>query len=492
MRLKGVGLPNNIVIGWSVDQDLRPVYWLTPHVAVGQQSPSHLVTIGPDRLAAHTAIIAQSGSGKSFLLGRLLEEALLKTRCELTVIDPNSDFRRLGEVHWNDKRAKYDPAQNAGGIDSGWLVDGAKEEFENRWTSLVSPQVLAYVSPSRHGTTPDGTTALKLSWSDAGPAAFRSDGLTPMETDVLDRLHRYYLAFAAENKQAGRTDRDGVNAAMQLLNDYRRDPARVIQTHGVAGCKTLCRLLDELKHAEEGSLTFYSSKVNHLADQGLLADTGTDGVEPRIRASILDLPSFGVESRELVVHATLARLWRRKQEEWETAIRESVSADRAGKEWTDRRVPHFVVIDEAHNVIPRDPLTSVQREIGDMLVRIAAEGRKYGLFLLIVSQRPDKVNPRALSECENKLLLRIGSRSVLQNCRELLGLEDVEQGVLDQTLRFFQGCGLLIGKWSPHPRVFRCVARRTKEGGSSLNESVWATPPASEPAGAAKSRAPKS
>ena len=56
------------------------------------------VLLRPTGLAAHTAIIAQSGSGKSYMLGRFLEELVGKTKAKLLILDPNSDFasfRRL-------------------------------------------------------------------------------------------------------------------------------------------------------------------------------------------------------------------------------------------------------------------------------------------------------------------------------------------------------------------------------------------------------------
>ena len=47
--------------------------------------------------AAHTAVFAQTGAGKSFLLGRYLEEILLKTRARVVILDPNADFLRFGQ-----------------------------------------------------------------------------------------------------------------------------------------------------------------------------------------------------------------------------------------------------------------------------------------------------------------------------------------------------------------------------------------------------------
>ena len=46
----------------------------------------------------HTFVCGQSGSGKTYSLGVLLERLLLQTRLRLVVLDPNSDFVRLGET----------------------------------------------------------------------------------------------------------------------------------------------------------------------------------------------------------------------------------------------------------------------------------------------------------------------------------------------------------------------------------------------------------
>ncbi|NVM24158.1 MAG: DUF87 domain-containing protein [Desulfobacterales bacterium] len=50
------------------------------------------------RLGAKRPVLTQSGSGKSFLVGRLIEELVIKTNARVVVLDPNSDFVRLPEV----------------------------------------------------------------------------------------------------------------------------------------------------------------------------------------------------------------------------------------------------------------------------------------------------------------------------------------------------------------------------------------------------------
>src|SRR5207249_5060202 len=88
---------DRLTLGWGVNQGLDPDYWMKPNAMPGEHSQDDLVSVSPSSVAKHTAVIAQSGSGKSFFLGRLIEEIALKTQARLVVFDPNSDFRRLRE-----------------------------------------------------------------------------------------------------------------------------------------------------------------------------------------------------------------------------------------------------------------------------------------------------------------------------------------------------------------------------------------------------------
>ena len=46
-------------------------------------------------------------------------------------------------------------------------------------------------------------------------------------------------------------------------------------------------------------------------------------------------------------------------------------------------------------------------------MRIAAEGRKFGLYLLVSTQRPQKVHPNVVSQCDNLVLMRLNSAADL-------------------------------------------------------------------------------
>ncbi len=78
--------------------------------------------------------------------------------------------------------------------------------------------------------------------------------------------------------------------------------------------------------------------------------------------------------------------------------------------WTksDKRHPIAIMCDEAHLYIPErmqaDSSDSVAVEIFE---RIAKEGRKYGIGLVVISQRPSEVNRTVLSQCNNVVAMRL-------------------------------------------------------------------------------------
>ncbi|HUU46592.1 MAG TPA: ATP-binding protein [Acidobacteriota bacterium] len=78
--------------------------------------------------------------------------------------------------------------------------------------------------------------------------------------------------------------------------------------------------------------------------------------------------------------------------------------------WLDprKRTPVAIVCDEAHVYLPVKETTDViERRALEAFERIAKEGRKYGVSLLVVSQRPSDVSRTILSQCNNFLVLRL-------------------------------------------------------------------------------------
>lgn len=77
--------------------------------------------------------------------------------------------------------------------------------------------------------------------------------------------------------------------------------------------------------------------------------------------------------------------------------------------WTEdqNRTPITFVCDEAHLYLPVGTPAATEARALDSFERIAKEGRKYGVSLLVVSQRPSDVSRTVLSQCNNFIVLRL-------------------------------------------------------------------------------------
>lgn len=77
--------------------------------------------------------------------------------------------------------------------------------------------------------------------------------------------------------------------------------------------------------------------------------------------------------------------------------------------WTDEdvRTPVTFVCDEAHLYLPASVADPAEQRALESFERIAKEGRKYGISLLVVSQRPSDVSRTVLSQCNNFVVLRL-------------------------------------------------------------------------------------
>jgi DNA helicase HerA-like ATPase len=69
-------------------------------------------------------------------------------------------------------------------------------------------------------------------------------------------------------------------------------------------------------------------------------------------------------------------------------------------------IPVMLVCEEAHNYVPRDS-HAAYRASRKSIERIAKEGRKYGLSLMVVSQRPSEVSETIFAQCNNFISLRL-------------------------------------------------------------------------------------
>lgn len=96
------------------------------------------------------------------------------------------------------------------------------------------------------------------------------------------------------------------------------------------------------------------------------------------------------------------------------------------------RHPLVFVCDEAHIYMPNDSskIKAIEKKSLEIFEKIAKEGRKYGIGLLIVSQRPAELNTTIFSQCNNLLCLKVSNdrdRGVIKSMLmdSLSGLTDI-------------------------------------------------------------------
>lgn len=79
------------------------------------------------------------------------------------------------------------------------------------------------------------------------------------------------------------------------------------------------------------------------------------------------------------------------------------------QQWMEvkKRHPIALFCDEAHLYIPANPKGSIEEKGLQSFERIAKEGRKYGISLVVISQRPSDVNKTILSQCGNFVAMRL-------------------------------------------------------------------------------------
>lgn len=79
------------------------------------------------------------------------------------------------------------------------------------------------------------------------------------------------------------------------------------------------------------------------------------------------------------------------------------------QQWTDesKRHPISIFCDEAHLYLPANPKGSIDEKGLQSFERISKEGRKYGVSLVVISQRPSDVSKTILSQCGNFIAMRL-------------------------------------------------------------------------------------
>jgi DNA helicase HerA-like ATPase len=136
-----------------------------------------------------------------------------------------------------------------------------------------------------------------------------------------------------------------------------------------------------------------------------------------------------------------------------------------------RQQPLLVVIDEAHRFLPEGGNTPAHRTVST----IAKEGRKYGVGLMLVTQRPSEIDSTVLSQCGSMIALRVTNSA--DRARVASALPDDLGGLADLLPSLRTGEGLFLGEAMAIPsRVRVRKAHQKPIGDDPKLPEAWQMP----------------
>jgi hypothetical protein len=353
------------------------------------------VALAADLLPRHVAILAGSGSGKTVLLRRIVEEAAL-LRIPSIVLDINNDLSRLSDP-W--------PVRPEGFSDE----DAAKSAKYHAHSDIVI-------------WTPGVSSGNPLSLNLLPDFAAIGDKQDKHTED--ERAQAVEMARATLTPYLG-----GTGQKAFLRQGVLADSLRAFARRGGGSLDDLIGLLSDLP--EEISKIGNASKLageiaNQLlaviATNPLLQSSGSSldphqlfcGKDNKTRISVISLAGLGSdEARQSFVNQLQMTLF--------TWIKQNPSP-------TGR----LYVLDEAQNFAPSQAGTACKASARSL----AAQARKYGLGMIFATQLPKGIDNAIVSNCTTHVYGRMSSPATIQAIQELMSAKG---GAADDIARLTKG-----------------------------------------------------
>lgn len=322
----------------------------------------------------HAVVVGSTGSGKSWTTARLLEQIAELPSANALVFDVHGEYRSLGGKGFRHFRVAGPSDIEAGkSLEDGilhlpyWLLsyEALVSMFVDR-SDQNAPNQAMLMSRTIVGAKTDYLNA--GSHADV-LANFTIDSPVPFEIDAvlaeLNRLNNEMVPGARGEKQG----------------DFNGKLSRLIQR---LESKCSDRRLGFLFPKNDLTLTF--SWLNGLVEALLAGSDATSGGGVKI----IDFSEVPSDILPLII-GMVARLAFSVQQ------------------WlpSGGRHPVAIFCDEAHLYIPEQPGSAADENSIAIFERIAKEGRKYGVGLVVISQRPAEVNRTVVSQCNNLIAMRL-------------------------------------------------------------------------------------
>jgi len=374
--------------------------------SVGVASADHSIDVCLDPAALfgrHFAILGQSGAGKSWTVANLLQRAVKSMpKAHIILLDLH------GEYSWEDNDGTRQHAFDrkvTRYIDAReleipyWLMTFAElvDLLIDRSDDSASSQI-AFLRDSVHDLRNKSNKELEL-------------GDISIDSPVYFSLHELYAYFEEANKMTTNFGKEK-GALAGLFDQF------------------LMRLQSRMNDARYDFLLQPKHRTSSGTMSGLLRDFVGLG-DPKAQITIIDLSSVPFDVRP-VVTAQVGRLafefnyWNPKFKEF----------------------PLLLVCEEAHAYIPREGGSQYEGTRRSMQ-RIAKEGRKYGVGLAVVTQRPHELSETVLAQCSTFVCLRLTNPDDQNYVRDLV--PEAESDFIDVLSSLGQGEAMIMGLAVPLP-----------------------------------------
>jgi hypothetical protein len=326
---------------------------------------SEPVRVGLEALRKHTAVFAGSGSGKTVLIRRMIEECALQGVSTI-VLDPNNDLARLGDA-WPEQPA-------------GWL-DGDESRAADY---LENTDVVVY--------TPRRSAGRPISFQPLPDFQDLVDDPDEFEAAVDSAL----AALAPRAKVEGRTlkAQRGQAILKEALVYYAR-------RHRETTLRGFIGMLDDLPAAASGfghAVTKIAAELGQALTAATVIDPLFGGVGEAVDPGELLTPADGKRARVSVISLIGLTSDEQRQSfvnQLQMALFAWVKKNPAG----DRPLGGLFVMDEAQTLAPSGAMTACTRST----LSLASQARKYGLGLMFATQSPkglhNQIPGNAATQC---------------------------------------------------------------------------------------------
>jgi DNA helicase HerA-like ATPase len=206
-------------------------------------------------------------------------------------------------------------------------------------------------------------------------------------------------------------------------------------------------IIDAVNRSKSNARWNVIASLESLDSVGVFSDSATQTTEiiKKGKCALINMKGVPPDVQEVVV----ARL-----------TKELFDDRKAGK-----ISPFLMIVEEAHNYCPEK---GVGRAVSSSILRtVASEGRKFGMGLCIVSQRPAKVDKNIISQCNTNIILKV------TNPNDLKAIIQSVEGLTNQTYQEIQrlpiGVALISGAGLQMPVMTEIRTRETSHGGKSVD-----------------------